>query len=462
MRTGSAKCKALLTTLAVLTACFIATRLLLRDRPTKILEYKFAAPLGPLANGFLVWAEGPHMNGPAATPDNPTVRILAQPLDGGASRQVAADAPGYKLYLNQGADAATGLSTWRDDIYYGLALPAPRPPQTFTGPRRATARVSGRPVTAASLQSKLFIGEYAAPVPSAGQASHAGVDRWTSEISAERTTIRIRKVPLRGGPAVDVRAITGSNLVLVGKNAFWDRSRGGVFTSASTRSEYWSERHDLDDLMWADLASGKEHVVTSRTSAVGPPAVGADGVMWAAPRPFPDPALDLYYARAVDGSYAHLGQRSRDESIDWSVEWQGAVYWFTRPRSGKGRPNVPYRFMSAALDGTGKCSTIDANMVDRVPIPGRNMFVWKGAIYCLLADNRNSYRRSVWVVRLDPHSNSRYVNIQSVPQVSTILGCDAGSLYYISAETRRGWIERLTDDDAGERQVDVLLRLRLP
>ena len=74
---------------------------------------------------------------------------------------------------------------------------------------------------------------------------------------------------------------------------------------------------------------------------------GENGAFWTKPRAHLDDISEIYYARADTGAVLRLGRLDANETLGWSVEWQGRLYWIVF-----GRPLEPDRLMAADLNGT--------------------------------------------------------------------------------------------------------------
>jgi len=270
-------------------------------------------------------------------------------------------------------------------------------------------------------------------------------------------TILFRKVTAAGGPARDLATIHSSTAVLVGSHVFWNRPGPETQVELSRGNDRWTEISGKSDLILTDLMNGSEHQIGSYIQRYTNWIVGRDGVFWTAPRPFPDRTTDLFYARALDGAALKLGELQEGQTVGWSVEFQGSLYWFVRTET---HDDV---LMAANLNGTNVRTVLQLNPLQSDAQFGENLSAYHGALYCLVkgASIPSPRGQPVQLARIRPGKSNPLEILRILPMDTNLIGFDDGFLYYYVTEVQRGLWATITDDDAGETRSNAIYRVRL-
>src|SRR5205085_1737969 len=94
-----------------------------------------------------------------------------------------------------------------------------------------------------------------------------------------------------------------------------------------------------------------------------------------------DRDADIGYARAASGTVLKLGVLPRGRKIDWSVEFEGSLYWFMHAD-----PEVDHQdvLMAANLDGSDVREAVRLSPQQGQAVFGQNLGSYRGSLYCLI------------------------------------------------------------------------------
>jgi hypothetical protein len=168
----------------------------------------------------------------------------------------------------------------------------------------------------------------------------------------------------------------------------------------------------------------------------------------------------MYYVRAVDGAEFPIGPGEKTESPGWSVEWNGALYWFTSQGIELDR------LVAVDLGGSQRRTVFQLNSPNRTGVNGKNLFTWHGSLYCLVSNSTGTFNSqgATFLARLHPDRSDPFEIVTQLPSGLRGVGPDGGYFYYLAAEARPGFMARIRSGggDGDARKVDALYRIHLP
>jgi hypothetical protein len=271
--------------------------------------------------------------------------------------------------------------------------------------------------------------------------------------------VRFRTAGYDGSAPRDLRTIRGFDVSAVGSRAFWTRAAPLQVEKVTRGKVEWTEVSGYSELMLTDLLTGAEHRLDDRLRLGTRLSAGESGVFWSRLVPRSDDLRDLLYAHAETGEVLKLGRYDADETIGWSVEWQGKLYWIVF-----GGQFAPDRVMSADLNGANVRTIASLGQARKSAMPGRTLGIVDGRLYCVLAagpEDRRGRDVPLFLARISPNRLKPVEILQSLPSNSGAFRFDRRHLYFVVPEVRRSPWDSLFDNHSHDSSFETLCRVPL-
>jgi len=429
----------LLQAVAILAMLLVAWLLWKRDQPERLRDLGAPWHYDLLSSGALYRFDSHD------TMNRSGVVLLSRPVQGGKERTLVEEDSRYDLFSPSAFAVSDG------SLFYALR------------PHQNPVTYSGNSSGASASTSKIrYLGAFAPSVNQILAPGNAPEKRVTrSHWYPPPTAAHFRQAPLQGGAARDLATIHCSTAKLIGSHVFWTRqSQQTQVVDVKRGNETWTEVPAAVRLVLTDLVNGSEQDLDRIAETYLTP--GESGVFWVKLHPFPDDNRDLYYARATDGTVLPLGQMPTSQSIGWSVEYQKALYWFDVRKDLYGLNTAV--LMAASLNGAGigpVLSLTDQHVDD---VPGENLAVYRGALYCLVRKGDPSIpleSRQILLARVHPDRQGSLDIVCRLPVYASDFHFDQGFLFYTLLDTEHSLLGTLAGDEPGGRYTHTLYRVPL-
>jgi hypothetical protein len=426
--------------LATATVLLVAWLVWSRSQPELLFELGPKSPLGTIYHGMIyriAYSDSIHREGPT---------IRARPVSNGPETILTSIEPPW-LYAYEIPMSFTDNAVCLGLVKQGKAVNQYPPPRDT---------VAGRLVSSSSRT-----GMGATHITITYRENSGKSSTWTL-----LAPVRFVQTPLHDGPRRELHTILGDNIHIIGSHAFWTWPGDAAHSTVKRGDALWVKLDANSEIVWTDLQSGVQKSLTHSLPPSANLGVGDAGVLWTEAAPVDSDVKQLYYSRAEDGAKLPLGAISADESVGWSLEHRGSLYWFqTNNRSQPGQPTNRVDLMTANLSGGGSRKLYGLAEHRLYGSYGENLGTWNGQLYCLASEHVRASRSGssqVCLARVHPERSEPIEIVHRFPMRSETFHFDNGFVYYVLPGVSRGLIETILDEHAGEKQVSTLYRLPLP
>lgn len=318
---------------------------------------------------------------------------------------------------------------------------------------------------------RVYLGDFRADRPETTGKPGEIRKLFTPRNSPPAAAARIRRLPLTGGPAQELR-VPGAGyagaVADVGSRRYWIVPGDDRMVEVQTRVAKWWEETPRGRLM-VSVDGGPPRTLCRAVPSGWPLQQCGDFVSWTDNRSYPNSGRDLYLMR--DGMARPVvieGWRC----LGAPVALAGRLYWIDSPAAD---PMLQLRTRDTAAlwsvreDGSGRRLELPLDRPDATPSA---LFLDHGRIFVVLAHHAPARPApdpgyydmprpdTTWVMRLRTTASVRLDRTAVLPAGAAVCAFDGPFVYYALAERQRGLLE-LFDDQTQPQSTVWLCRERL-
>lgn len=280
---------------------------------------------------------------------------------------------------------------------------------------------------------------------------------------------RLNRVALPTGKSEPVLIGNYSRFAVGSAAIYWVKPGPDEQDELFLHKQIWNETDGKSEIHMKSLANGSERLLRAGIPEFTPMAAGLTGVFWIEDREFPDQRKDLCYYRTLSGRLHIISDfdgelQSNVSLVTPPAELHERLYWIAhsqmvQDQSGSGTLQA-IGIVSANLDGRERTTLVDLTKTGQQSLTA--LMTYRGKLYVVLAAADPSSKEYVPILyRLPVDQASGLEMVRKLPVGAAKFKIDDHYLYFFVREIQRGFLAQITDDQAGEKQAEVLYRVDL-